>query len=632
MRGKAGLTAAVAVALLLCVLFGGVLLQYARPMEDADYDLSLDWGGESEGAPEDWVYNQKGWTVFTQEGEAVKELTPDGFGGFFGPVEPGDTFYFSRPLTEELDNPTLRLDTGSHAVAVFLDDILLYTDCPELTGRIGALRLPMLDWERNTALTVALPADCMGKTLTIAQSTGQPEVEREHFTVYPCAVRLYCGYAYESSLIAESFQAAIPAALLFAAGAVLLAAFVFSLVRGGSDTGLLWAALSVFLWMAGLLNQLSFTGKYQGESKMGAYRLLALTALLAFLSSRGGKHRRVLWGVTALSGVSCATALLIEWRSPVLGSSALTFLNISLPELVGMAGLVLALVFGWRFWRKETRFYALFAPLATAGAGLALAWGLIGNGSAIWSEFTAAVAYLLPGYFLWRLMWVCTVAAILSAGTELAEQEIARRTEARMMATHNELALQSYENLRIRNEQMMMMRHDMAKHLATLRQMTDEGQRTAYLDELIGQNKKIRPVVQSGNQMLDILLNGKLSQAISAGVRVELLRCCAPERLPLSDAELCSVVANLLDNAVAAATAPNGKEPYIRLDMHVRNKFFVFQMENSVGQIPQKSPAPGHGLGLRIVHQILENYGDMIEVEQSEGRYRVTLAVPLSTA
>ena len=90
---------------------GALLLKCMKPMEDRAYDLSLVWVGEA--MPEDWVYDQKGWTVFTQEGEAVTELVPDGSGGFSGPVEPGQTFYFSRVLVEDLDSPILRLDRKS---------------------------------------------------------------------------------------------------------------------------------------------------------------------------------------------------------------------------------------------------------------------------------------------------------------------------------------------------------------------------------------------------------------------------------------------------------------------------------------------------------------------------------------
>ena len=119
-------------------------------MEDQVYDLSLTWEGEA--VPDGWVYDQKGWTVFLQEGETVTELAPDGFGGFSGPVEPGQTFCFSRVMDEELDAPTLRLGRANRTFAVFLDGDLLYTDCPELTGGIGALRLPVLEWYEEEPL------------------------------------------------------------------------------------------------------------------------------------------------------------------------------------------------------------------------------------------------------------------------------------------------------------------------------------------------------------------------------------------------------------------------------------------------------------------------------------------------
>ena len=52
------------------MVFGGLLLNCMRPMEDRAYDLSLmDW-----------------------EGEAVTELTPDGYGGFNRLDELGQTF------------------------------------------------------------------------------------------------------------------------------------------------------------------------------------------------------------------------------------------------------------------------------------------------------------------------------------------------------------------------------------------------------------------------------------------------------------------------------------------------------------------------------------------------------------
>lgn len=53
--------AAVILTLTLCAAFGSVLMTYCRPMENAVYDLSLVW--TTEAIPDDWVYDQKGWTA-----------------------------------------------------------------------------------------------------------------------------------------------------------------------------------------------------------------------------------------------------------------------------------------------------------------------------------------------------------------------------------------------------------------------------------------------------------------------------------------------------------------------------------------------------------------------------------------
>ncbi|WP_160638519.1 hypothetical protein, partial [Pseudoflavonifractor sp. 60] len=152
---------AAVLTLTLCLVFGILLLNCMKPMEDRVYDLSLGWATEA--MPEGWVYDQKGWTVFTQRGDAVTELAPDGFGGFDRLGELGQTFYFSRVLSEEVDGPTLRLDAAISSVAVFLDGALIYTDCPELDHRIGDLRLPMLDWVREEPVLVTLPQSYQGK-------------------------------------------------------------------------------------------------------------------------------------------------------------------------------------------------------------------------------------------------------------------------------------------------------------------------------------------------------------------------------------------------------------------------------------------------------------------------------------
>ena len=587
--------------LTLCVVFGVLLLNCMKPMEDRAYDLSLmDWEGE--GVPEGWVYDQKGWTVFTQEGDAVTELVPDGFGGFDRLDELGQTFYFSRVLSEDADNPTLRLDATISSVAVFLDGALLYTDCPELNNRIGDLRLPMLGWYREEPVLVTLPENYQGKTLTVAQSTDPSggELAEPTTTVWPCAVTLYCGYAYESALVAESFQIAVPAALAFAAGTLLLALFLWQAFQGRLALDALCGGLTAFFWLAGRLALTFLPNAHLGPLPVDVSSLaseLSLTLLLVFLASQlTGRRRKVVGLLAGAQGVVVAIDAAMQATEQLTLYFALTV------PAIGLAGLAAALACGVLEWKRNW-FYRMFCPLTAAGA---IAWAALGH----W-EFSGT-SLGIPGLLLYPLTGIMTAAALVTALAEAARREITRRTEARLLAQRDELARNSYEVMRRQNEQVMMLRHDMVKHFRVLRQTVTDEKAAAYLDKLIGENEKIRPVVQSGNEMLDVILNSKLSAAADAGIAVEIARMKAPDKLPLTDAELCSLVMNLLDNAVEGASAPGVERPYIKLDFSVKEHFFAISCKNSTTmEHIQKETAPGHGLGLKIIRQIVARYDDL---------------------
>ena len=61
----------------------------------------------------------------------------------------------------------------------------------------------------------------------------------------------------------------------------------------------------------------------------------------------------------------------------------------------------------------------------------------------------------------------------------------------------------------------MMIRHDTIKHYKTIRSMLELSSEKLYeyIDKLIGETQSIRTVVRSNNEILDILINGKLSSA-----------------------------------------------------------------------------------------------------------------------
>ena len=224
------------------------------------------------------------------------------------------------------------------------------------------------------------------------------------------------------------------------------------------------------------------------------------------------------------------------------------------------------------------------------------------------------------------------MAALIAAVVEAIRKELDRRAEKHLMQQQQELAIASYQNLRHQHEEVMMLRHDMFRHYQTLLDMDNDEKRTAYLTELIGQNQKIRPVVESGNEMVDIILGGRLGAAIDAGIRVEIPHVMAPEPLPLSDPDLCALVMNIVDNAITATS--KAAAPYIMLKLHQRDGFLGIVCENSFDpQEPEmdakKETVPKHGLGLKIVKNIVAKYSGTITEQRVDDRFIVKLVIPL---
>ena len=613
--------------ILVSILFGMVLTIYTQPMEDVSLDLSLMLSDGED--PEN--FDDHGWKVFSQTGAAVTELTGDGMGSYRG-IEPGDTLYFSRVMEEELDSPTMQIGSVNRNFAVFLDGELVYTDCPGLDNRIGYLSLPMKEWDELEPLTISLPADCHGKTLTIAQSTPLYS-ETSVYRVYPANVRLYCGYAYESSLIAESFSTAFLAAAFFLAGVLLLISFV----RSGS-IGTAAMSMVAFLWMAQFLLSVSFLGSYfafEEYDTLGLCQKLSALALMIYLVAQAGKHKKALVIFNTLYGAAMVIYLIASYLLPVRSiHPAVVFLKGTLQDWLITVGMAAVLMLGILFWRKETRFYRLFTPLTVAA--LAGYWGcqIVRDPGFVWAQLPISLTSGQITYVCRHTFPLFTAAALASALIEALRCELEQRAEKQLMEQLRELELAGYENMCRQHEEVMMLRHDMTRHFQALRELDDPRQVHQYLDQLIGQSKKIRPVIQSGNEMMDIILNSKLSAAVDAGILTEIVMAEAPAALPLSDADLCSVMMNIMDNALARAAASGISEPLLRLDFHVHGNFFVFVCENSAhiqqtDQAIKKETVPKHGLGLKIIRSIADKYEGLVDTEQSEDLYRIRVALPL---
>ena len=82
----------------------------------------------------------------------------------------------------------------------------------------------------------------------------------------------------------------------------------------------------------------------------------------------------------------------------------------------------------------------------------------------------------------------------------------------------------------------------------------------------LSSNKKV------AHPAINAVLTTILARAQKQGIKVEH-EVSAPETLPFPDTELCTVLMNLLQNALDAnALAPAGAEKWLRVSIHIRGR------------------------------------------------------------
>lgn len=624
------------VFIVLFVGFGYVLTIYTKPIENHIYDLSpISTQGDETTLDTLTPFDDHGWTIYTKENETISEIKPDEKNRLIGLSYLGQTFYYSRILTEELDSPTLQIGVANRTIAVFLDEQLIYTDCPELDNRIGYLTLPMLEQDRSKPITISLPTNYEGKTLTIAQST--PEISETFssiLAVYPCSVKLYCGYAYESSLIAENSQTSIVSSVLFCISILLLCIFVYKGFHNQLDISIICIALTILLRMVRILRHTTFFVSYFGVPTfdLSYYcNKLSFVVLLFFLCSKGKHYRKFLYGISILCLFSALLLMLYPSRQELRILPLFTIFS----SLI-LIGFLLVLLFGFLFWRKETIFYRFFTPITLIGSVILFLIAFFSlEADTLIEKWNLMTKVYSIDFIITKLRTIMLIVGFVIVIAEFFSQEIKRQTKQQLLLEYSKLAQKNYEYLRQHQKQLMMLNHDINKHLSFLHQIAKEEKVSSYLEELLGQREQILPVIQSGNDMLDVILNSKLNSLYETNIKVEVNRTNAPEKFPLSDVDFCSLMINLMDNAILAVTKCEEKHPFLFLDLHIKNDFWVFTCKNSTSikmkeKNNKKEIIQMHGLGLYIIEKITKQYHILYETKQGANFYEVILAVPLA--
>ena len=200
----------------------------------------------------------------------------------------------------------------------------------------------------------------------------------------------------------------------------------------------------------------------------------------------------------------------------------------------------------------------------------------------------------------------------------------------------NEIQFRYYEELEKKYQESRKMIHDMKNHLQAVEELYGSGETergSKYVKGMYHLLNSYGEKYYSDNKMLNIIMNDKFTQAEREGIKTKAMMGEADLSF-MSDLDITTIFANLLDNALYAARQV--KNPDITVKMDTFNEFIVVSIHNSAVQphetdSSQGKNGEGHmGLGLVNVRQTLEKYHGTLQTEQDGGEFLVNITIPIS--
>lgn len=242
-----------------------------------------------------------------------------------------------------------------------------------------------------------------------------------------------------------------------------------------------------------------------------------------------------------------------------------------------------------------------------------------------------------------------TVTAILFSLLSLAFLSIAvvmtvKFTESRYYSTLNSInesylnaQKDYYEMKQTSDTEIRRIRHDMKNHLICIRELASQkkyDELESYINDITKTVSDADRLIHTGNGIVDAIVNEKAALARKAGVKFEWEGTISG--LEISAVDSCTLVANLLDNALEACDKVDVAKRFISLSFRRSEHFLLMTCENSAVRVIEMSDGRplstkgdkyNHGFGLENMIRCVEKYGGELKLSSEE-----TQGEPIFTA
>lgn len=210
-------------------------------------------------------------------------------------------------------------------------------------------------------------------------------------------------------------------------------------------------------------------------------------------------------------------------------------------------------------------------------------------------------------------------------------REIQLKERNKMYEEYIELQKDYYSQMIEQDEKMRRFRHDMNTHMKVMKAYCDDSDKSElkdYLDSIIKESAINSVESYTGNKGVDAVIRQLLSDAKKQDIIVEI-NGGLPGKTKIAEYDLCTIISNLLKNAVEACEKIKEKERrnvYVEIGSNSSQIYILVKNQVSGNVIIKnnwlittKKDNKNHGIGTRNIEEAVKKYDGMLEFYCEEG-------------
>ena len=237
------------------------------------------------------------------------------------------------------------------------------------------------------------------------------------------------------------------------------------------------------------------------------------------------------------------------------------------------------------------------------------------------------------------VLLLITIAVFLM--NELFVKEEAKNANLAMSLQRMELERGFFNEIDTIYKDIRAWRHEYRNNLIALRDLIhleDKEKILAYIDKISGEPLQFETTLQTGNLILDAIVSSKLGLAQSKGIEVSV-QAVYPKSNTIEDNDLCTIVGNLLDNAIEACNEAelSSERKYVDFSFLAKGKNLVISVKNSYfhevkldnGRYVSIKGGLFHGIGVPLLDSVVHKYNGHVLRSHDKGVFETNIIIPL---